>query len=73
MLSSAAFSKSEGYLGQTRRAMRQMPLKFIDIPIPETRLWEQLRDEPKRAVVETLARLLRQAVQATPAQEEAND
>lgn len=50
-----------------------MPLKFIDIPIPETRLWEQLRDEPKRAVVETLARLLRQAVQATPAQEEAND
>ena len=28
--------------------MRQLPLKFIDIPLPETRLWEQLDDEPKR-------------------------
>jgi hypothetical protein len=50
--------------------MRQLPLKFIDIPIPETCLWEQLEDEPKRTVVETLARLLSQAVQAHPPQEE---
>ena len=53
--------------------MRQLPLKFIDFPIPETHLWEQLPDEPKRTAVETLARLLSQAVQATPSQEEAND
>jgi len=53
--------------------MRQLPLKFIDIPIPETCLWEQLDDEPKRTVVETLARLLSQAVQADPSQEEPND
>jgi hypothetical protein len=73
MLSSAALLTSEPYLGQTRRAMRQQPLKFIDIPLPETCLWEQLEDQPKRAVVETLARLLSQAVQAAPAQEETND
>jgi hypothetical protein len=73
MLSSAAPSMPECYLGQTRRAMRQLPLKFIDFPIPETHLWEQLPDEPKRTAVETLARLLSQAVQATPSQEEAND
>jgi hypothetical protein len=70
MLSSAALLTSEPHLGQTRRAMRQLPLKFIDIPIPETCLWEQLEDEPKRTVVETLARLLSQAVQAPPPQEE---
>ena len=53
--------------------MRQLPLQFTDIPIPETRLWEQLDDEPKQAVIEALARLLSQAVQAAPPQEEAND
>jgi len=53
--------------------MRQLPLKLIDLPLPETRLWEQLDDEPKRTVIETLARLLSQAVQAHPPQEEAND
>ena len=53
--------------------MHQVPLKFIEIPLPETRLWEQLDDQPKQAVIETLARLLSQAVQAHPPQEEAND
>jgi predicted Fe-S protein YdhL (DUF1289 family) len=41
--------------------MPQLTLKFNDIPIPETRLWEQFDDEQKRIVIETLARLLRQA------------
>ncbi len=50
--------------------MRQLPLQFTDIPIPETHLWEQLPDEPRRTAVETLARLLSQAVQAHPPQEE---
>ena len=27
--------------------MRQLPLNFIDIPVPETRLWEQLDDDHK--------------------------
>jgi hypothetical protein len=53
--------------------MRQLHLKFTDIPLPETCLWEQLEDEPKQTVIETLARLLSQAVQAPAPQEEAND
>ena len=41
--------------------MPQLNLNFTDIPIPETCLWEQLDDEQKRIVIETLARLLAQA------------
>ena len=52
--------------------MRQLPLKFIDIPIPETCLWEQLEDEPKRTVVEALARLLVKATRITR-QEQTDD
>ena len=45
--------------------MPQLNLKFIDIPIPETRLWEQFDDEQKRVVIETLARLRVKLAQAT--------
>jgi hypothetical protein len=38
--------------------MSQLNLNFIDIPIPETCLWEQFDDQQKRIVIETLARLL---------------
>lgn len=38
--------------------MPQLYLSFIDIPLSETRLWEQLDDEHKRIVIEILARLL---------------
>jgi len=48
---------------QPRRAMPQLNLIFLDIPIPETRLWEQLDDGQKRTVVEALARLLVKATQ----------
>jgi len=41
--------------------MPQLNLNFLDIPVPETCLWEQLDDLQKRTVVETLARLLVQA------------
>ncbi len=41
--------------------MSQLMLNFIDIPIPETCLWEQFDDQQKRIVIETLARLLVQA------------
>ena len=33
--------------------MPQLNLNFIDIPIPETCLWEQFDDEQKRIVIET--------------------
>lgn len=45
--------------------MAQLNLNFLDIPIPETCLWEQLDDDPKRCVVEALARLLVKATRIT--------
>ena len=38
--------------------MPQLNLNFLDIPIPETCLWEQFDYAQKQAVVETLVRLL---------------
>jgi hypothetical protein len=52
--------------------MPQLHLSFIDIPVPETRLWEQLDDEQKRIVIEILARLLVQSTRPQQ-QEPAND
>ena len=53
--------------------MRQLNLNFTGIPIAQTRLWEQFEDEQKRTVIETLARLMTQAVRLDPHQEEPND
>jgi predicted Fe-S protein YdhL (DUF1289 family) len=53
--------------------MPQLQLNFIDLPIPETCLWEQLDDEQKRIVVETLARLLLKATRTGKHQEQTND
>jgi hypothetical protein len=52
--------------------MTQLNLSFIDMPIPQSRLWEQFDDEQKRIVVETLARLLLKAT-ATAELEQHND
>ena len=52
--------------------MSQLNLNFIDIPIPETCLWEQFDDEQKQIVIETLARLLVKATRDKN-QEQAND
>ena len=52
--------------------MPQLNLNFIDIPVPETCLWEQFDDEQKRILIETLARLLVQATRDKQ-QEQTND
>ena len=52
--------------------MPQLNLNFEDIPIPETCLWEQFDDEQRRIVIETLARLLTQAIRDR-SQEQTND
>ena len=52
--------------------MPQLSLNFNDIPIPETCLWEQLDEQQKRIVIETLARLLVQATRDQH-QERTND
>lgn len=49
--------------------MPQLNLNFIDIPVPETCLWEQFDDEQKRIVIETLTRLLIKLAQANNPQE----
>jgi hypothetical protein len=49
--------------------MAQLHLNFLDTPIPETCLWEQLGDEQKRIVIETLARLMTNATRTEQHQE----
>ncbi len=53
--------------------MAQLNLNFIDIPIPETCLWEELDDEQKQLVVETLARLMIKAARTSHPPEPAHD
>ena len=53
--------------------MPQLHLNFLDIPIPETHLWEQLDDQQKRIVIETLARLMTNATRTDQRQEQTND
>jgi hypothetical protein len=57
---------------ETRRAMPQLNLNFTDIPIPESRLWEEL-DDQKQIVIETLARLIIKAARAHNRKEPSND
>ena len=52
--------------------MPQLNLIFSEIPIPETHLWEQFDKEQKRAVIETLSRLLVKATQVNQP-EQTND
>jgi hypothetical protein len=60
-------------LFSSRRAMPQLNLNFNDIPIPETCMWEELDDEHKQLVIETLARLMLKAVRTGNPLEQAND
>ena len=56
--------------------MSQLKLHFIDIPIPipQTCLWEELNNQQKQLVVETLARLMIKATAPTGnPQEPTND
>jgi hypothetical protein len=53
--------------------MPQLNLNFTDLPIPETCLWDQLDDERKQVVVETLSRLLLKATRAAKHQEPTHD
>lgn len=54
--------------------MPQLSLNFLDIPIPQTHLWESLNHEHQRLFIETLARLMvKAAVQPSKPQEPAND
>jgi predicted Fe-S protein YdhL (DUF1289 family) len=53
--------------------MPQLNLNFLDIPIPDTCLWEQFDDEQKRLVIETLTRLVVKLTQASNHQEQTRE
>jgi hypothetical protein len=51
----------------------QRILNFLDIPIPETQVWETLENEPRTLAIEVLARLIVQATRANRKPEREHD
>ena len=49
----------------------QLDLNFLDLPVPENGVWEQLGDEQKAVVIETITRILTKAALAEDPQEKA--
>jgi phenylalanine-4-hydroxylase len=49
-----------------RRATVQMRLSFLDVPVPEARVWEALTDDQRAVVIDLLARLFVNALEAPP-------
>jgi hypothetical protein len=73
MLFCNALQPQRRNLFQRRRAMPQLNLNFLDIPVPETCLWKELDDEHRQLVIETLARLMLNAARTATPRETAND
>ncbi len=51
----------------------QRHLNFLDLPVPETQVWEELENEPRTLALEALARLIAKAAFANPNQEPNHD
>ncbi len=51
----------------------QRYLNFLDIPVPETHVWETLQSEHKIRALEVLARLIAQAALTHQNQEQNHD
>ena len=56
-----------------RTTILQRILNFLDIPIPETQVWETLENEQRAVAIEVLARLIAQATDPSPKQEKDHD
>ena len=56
-----------------RTTILQRILNFLDIPIPETQVWETLENEQRTVAIEVLARLIAQATDLSPKQEKDHD
>jgi len=56
-----------------RTTILQRILNFLDIPIPETQVWETLENEQRTVAIEVLARLIAQAIDPSPKQEKDHD
>ena len=53
--------------------MLQHLLNFLDIPIPETRIWASLKNEPRTLAIELLSRLIVQAIRVSQKTEQKHD
>jgi hypothetical protein len=77
MLSSATCRRRNRRPAAPRRLpveLSQPYLNFLDLPVPEACLWEQLTDQQKTAVIAALARLMvRAAAPANNSQENQRD
>ena len=51
----------------------QLNLQFVEIPVVETQVWNQLDDEQRAVVIETLARVIAQVAVAMNQEEEHPD
>lgn len=51
----------------------QLKLNFLDLPVLQTYLWEQLDQEQRAIVIEAIARLIAKTALATNDQEYNND
>ncbi len=61
MLSSATSRHRNRWPAVPRRVpveLSQPYLNFLDLPVPEACVWEQLTDQQKRAVIAAFARLM---------------
>ena len=51
----------------------QLDLRFLEIPVVETNVWNQLDDEQRAIVIETLARVIAQVGVSETGQEGETD
>jgi hypothetical protein len=56
-----------------RATILQRNLNFLDIPIPESQVWETLENEQRAVAIEVLARLIAKATDPSSTQERDHD
>jgi hypothetical protein len=56
-----------------RSAIVQHLLNFLDLPIPETQVWETLEKQQRNLAIEVLARLIAKATRVTKEEKENRD